>query len=477
MGGSSSINYMMYVRGNKADYNEWAAQGNTGWDWESVLPFFKKSEQNQNEIVLKQPYAKELHGINGTGIKVTRAKNFDDVFERFLNILHEMDYKILPENNGPEQLGFAYVDFSISGGMRESTYQRYLLPNKNRSNLLILKEAYVTKVIIDPKTKVAKGVEVIVNGKTLDIKASKEVIISAGAIGSPEILLKSGLGPNEVLKNNKICSVTELPVGENFQDHVSVQFIVTGKSNSVSIANKEFYMIQYLYNRSGYLSSGIMPTINGFVNIHDDQSYPDVQYTIFHFLANNTDLKATCSNIFQYNDEICKSIIEINTKTEMIVIAVVLLHPKSKGYITLDDNGKLIVNPNYLKDDEDVKTLTNAIKKILPIVKTPSFQDSNPRVAKLNLKQCNDFIFNSDNYWSCYVRNMASTTMHPTGSCAMGKVVDNELKVHQISKLRVIDGSIMPTTISGNTNAPCIMIGEKVADLIKNQYLHEVTDT
>lgn len=461
---------MMYVRGNKADYNEWAAQGNAGWDWESVVPYFKKSEQNQDDVVLNQSYVKELHGINGTGIKVSRAKNYDMEYERFLNIFSEIGFKILPENNGPEQLGFSYTDFTLSGGIRESTYQRYLLPNKNRSNLIILKDAYVTRVIIDPKTKVAKGVKVIVNGKTMDVKATKEIILSAGAIGSPEILLKSGLGSKADLKRNKICPIVELPVGENLQDHTFIPLVITGKPNGISLSDSQFGIIQYLYDRSGPLSSGPVPLVNGFATVHDGQTYPDIQYGAFHFLANHTAVMNVCSDIFQYNDEVCESLVELNTKTEILFIAVVLLHPTSRGSITLGDNGKLIVNPNYLKEDKDLKTLTEGLNKMLPIINAPSFVASNPTIGKLNVRQCDNELFNSDDYWSCYVRNMASTLLHPVGSCSMGKVVDNKLKVLQISKLRVIDGSVIPRTVSGNTNAPCVMIGEKGADLIKEEY-------
>lgn len=462
---------MMYIRGNKADYDSWVAEGNHGWDWKSVLPYFKKSAAMQKPSMSSQMYFNEYHETNSSGIKVTRAQNFDYHFDRYLKAFSEVGFKLLPEHNGPEQLGFSYTDYTISDGIRESTARRYLLPYKNGTNLYIVKDAFVNKVLIDYKTKIARGVEVKLEDKVIRVYSRKEVIVSAGAIGSPEILLKSGIGPKEDLQKNRICTVTQLPVGENFHDHVFVPLVITGKENPIKDADRYFSFIQYLYNRSGLLSSGPVPLINGFFTIHDGQTFPDIQVGSFYFESNHSGVYAMCSGIFQYKDEVCDSLRDLNSKTEILFMAVVLLHPKSRGYIKLGDNGELIVDPNYLGNDNDLITLKEGVKLLTKLIKAESLQNTNPSLGQLNIAQCNSLQFASDEYWSCYVRNMASSLLHPVGSCAMGKVVDAKLKVYNIFNLRVVDASIMPSTVSGNTNAPTVMIGEKAADIIKGDHL------
>lgn len=474
LGGSSSMNFMMYIRGNKADYDNWAARGNYGWDYDSVLPYFRKSEDLHDPVISELPYVAKYHGIDTTGIKVTRAQNFDSQYNKFLKVFEDSGFKILPEINGPEQLGFSYLDFNIFNGTRESTAQRYILPYKNRYNFKILKNSFVNRVIINNDTKVAQGVEVEVNGKVINLIAKKETIISAGAIGTPQILIKSGIGKAKDLERNNIDLVSDLPVGDNLQDHAVVPLVIKTNPGFVdpnAQAAQQFGSIQYLFNRTGPLASGLIPIVNGFITVNESQNYPDIQVSAFPFDSNNPGIDEVCQGIFYYRDDICQSLKNINLEHNLLYINVILLHPKSHGYVMLRNNTELIVNPNYMKEEEDVLTVVKGIRRLQSVLDAKSYQIDNPGLAQLNIEECNDLEFDSDEYWACFTKTMVSTGWHPVGSCSMGAVVDPELRVYGISKLRVVDASIFPTAVSGNPSAPTIMIGEKAADMIKNDHM------
>lgn len=454
LGGSSSTNAMAYVRGNKNDYNEWADLGNAGWSFEEVLPYFIKSEHNEQ-------LNDEFHGKNGL-LNVGYAQRFHTpVRNAFLEACQEIG---IPENhdfNGANQEGVGNFQFTIKNSKRHSTATAFLKPILNRPNLTVVTQAQTHKILIENQKAI--GVEFInlKNKQTEKVFADKEVILSAGAFNSPQILMLSGVGDADELRKFNIPIKLDLKgVGKNLQDHLfCVASMLTKPKTAINHHLKPMNQLKglanYLLFKKGPLTISALEA-NAFWHTDEPQDRPNMQ---FHFVpVQVSDYKIDLHRLEDYPfDDGCS-------------ILPSLIRPKSKGFLSLHSENPMdmpLIQPNFLSEEEDVQVLLKGLKMAYQVFSTKAFA---PLVKKINFPEKID----NDNELKSHIRKTLQTIYHPIGTCKMGNdemaVVDNELKVRGIENLRVIDASVMPTITSGNTNAPTIMIAEKGADLIKGIY-------
>lgn len=476
LGGTSANNAMVYVRGNKRDFDTWEQLGNEGWSWDNVLPYFKKLENNQAEIS-NAPDATE-YGTDGplkinyyfqTEISNTKHIIFEPAVEK--------GYKMVADINGPNFMGYTSVHGNHHQGKRWSTAKAYLSP-PTKPNLHIVKYAHVTKVNID-NNNVATSVTFLLQGKEYTVNAKKEIILSAGAVNTPQLLMLSGIGPRDQLEKFNIPVIKDLKVGQNLQDHVmSPYYMPLHKGQTVKPNIRDIVEDMYTYSLTGTGPLSTIPAIDavGFINtVNETDIYPDLQMHQI-FIQNNNPTPAQFFSKFGYDKVLTQQIADINKEEDIMIYLPILLNPKSIGHIEIrsaDPFDKPKIFANYLHSQDDVDTLVRSIRIIQSFQTTNYIKNKKGREEKLHLPRCDKFKFNTEEYWGCYVRHISTTLYHPVGTAKMGPssdpdaVVDAKLKVYGIKGLRVADASIMPKITSGNTNAPVIMIGEKAADLIK----------
>ena len=448
LGGSSSTNAMAYVRGNKEDYNEWEALGNKGWGYEEVLPYFKKSESHEQ---FGEPY----HGEDGP-MNITLAQQPSMLGPVFVDACTQCGIPANTDYNGAEQEGASMLQFTIKKNKRHSAADAFLKPAMRRSNLTVRTNTHVRCVLIEDGRAV--GVEVITSySDTERINCSKEVILSAGAIQSPQILMLSGVGDPQELTKQGIDVKHPLPgVGKNLQDHVwagvsSLSVIPTANSLLKPI-NMGKAVLQHILFKSGPLSNSPIEA-NAFLKSDPGVTRPDIQ---FHFVP---------LGITDYTTDLY----DINTfpKQDGFGIIAILIRPESRGYVGLKSSKPKdppVIQPNVLSSPNDRKKLLTALQKAIEVM------GADP----LKGYSLEGICFPSeltDKALDAHINQSLETLYHPVGTCKMGKdsmaVVDDSLRVYGVKCLRVVDASIMPTIVSGNTNAAAIMIGEKGADLIK----------
>lgn len=482
LGGSSSINAMLYVRGNSGDYDTWEEMGNPGWGYRDVLKYFKKSEDN-----VEYPDNEEYHGTGG----YQKVSNYDyetPLKDIIFEAAQEMGNTIVKDIHNGTYLHFGTAQGTVYKGQRWSTYSGFLQSSRDRPNLKVATGAYVTKVIINPGAMKAMGVEVKIGDNTLRIRVMKEVILSAGALKTPQILMLSGVGDTKHLLEKEILLIKDLKVGQNLQDHLFFLGMYAKLPDEITdgLTNPMDQMYEYFMHRTGLFATVGLASVVGFINTLKTGQFPDIQYMhgMFRredFLALPLMLKAT-----GVSESASKSILEANKESGLMIVWPKLLNPISRGYIKL--NSKSPFDPpqlvsNYLEDSDDLQTLLRGVKYYVEMLKTKSFSKYNPELIQVDLPNCKHFEAMSDDYWKCALRSLSTTVYHYSGTAKMGPksdpdaVVDARLRVHGIEGLRVIDASIMPKITSGNTNAPCIMIGEKGADMIKEDWTENDRNT
>ncbi|XP_035442956.2 ecdysone oxidase-like [Spodoptera frugiperda] len=448
LGGTSSLNYMLYSRGHPTDYDNWASiTDDATWKWENVLPYFKKSERIEDPVFLSSD-GMANHGSKGfVGLTKEPSPQSDHVLKSFEELGHDV--------TNDSTTGFGYADswVYIGKGGRQSTAMTYLNPAKHRENLHLLKKAHVTKINFD-QNKNAEGVEVILeDGKTIHVKASKEVILSAGAFGSTKILLLSGIGPEKELKSKNIDCVADLPVGKNLQDHTGVVLVYSMEKAGRLITNPNKHPAA--------------PVI-GYVALHKSHKHPD--YQTMSFYAHSRLVLYFCSFAYRLSYEICDKIFTSSMGKYDFFTEIVNLNPKSRGEVTLRSSDPMdppIIKTGYLTEDDDIDNLVKYMKRVSPIGDTTYFKSIGAAEIDPTLDHCSDFKKGTDEYWKCYVSCMFTGLSNYVGTCAMGSVVDSKLKVIGVQRLRVVDASVMPVITRGNTEGPVTMIAEKAADFIK----------
>lgn len=439
LGGSSSINAMIYIRGHRADYDNWQAQGNAGWSYADVLPYFKRSENQERG-------ASEYHGVGGP-LNIADHRLVNPLSHAFVAAAKELGYAGNDDFNGAEQDGFGYYQVTQKDGKRCSTAVGFLHPVLARPNLTVQTQAHVTRLLMDNKRVI--GVAYLVDGAEQQVYIDREVILSGGAINSPQIMMLSGLGPAAQLSQLGINVVQDLPgVGQNLQDHLflSVAYACT-EPISLATAETPENVAAFIQGGNGPLTSNVGEG-GGFIRTEPNLSRPDLQ---FHF-------GPTYYLNHGFN----------NPEGHGLSIGPTLIRPESVGQITLssaDPFSAPIIEPNYLSSEADVNTLVAGVKLVKEMAKTQALGRYCGAAVCANLS--------TEDEIRSFVRDTVETLYHPIGTCKMGSdpmaVVDAQLRVHGIEQLRVVDASIMPQIIAGNTNAPVIMIAEKAADLIRGR--------
>jgi choline dehydrogenase-like flavoprotein len=479
LGGSSSCNYMFYARGSRHDYDRWANYtGDIGWNYNHVLPYFKKSEKTMDPVLLKSGY----HSSKGLlGVRTIDVKKLINV--KFLKGFQEIGYPLNIDYNGKTMEGISAVQETVENGERSSTSRAFLRPFLNRPNLDITVHSRVQKVIIVNKR--AQGVEIIKDGKIIIVRARREVIVSAGTIESPKLLMLSGIGPKKHLEEFNISVVADLPVGENLQDHSSSGVPV--QTNIQIGANSTFLETFLLYKllKSGPMSSNGLEITMFTSTTKENQAidWPDLQ---FFFITNDFgDRNDLLPNSNARSEQSVPSD-NGNNNTFIMSCFPICLRPAGRGRITLKSTNPLIpplIFPYYLEKQEDVDTLLKGIKIIKKVIGSKSLKSIAAKEIDMSTsKICSKFEFGSLDRLSCNVRSSLTNFYHPVGTCKMGAandpsaVVDPQLRVRGIEGSRVIDASIMPFIVSGNTNAPTIMFGEKTADMILGRILQPITN-
>ena len=445
LGGSSSINGMLYVRGNPLDYDTWSQFGNRGWSYESVLPYFRKSEHFQ-------PGGDATRGRGGP-LNVTHMIEKHEILDAVIDAAAAEGLPPNPDYNNGNQEGFGYFQVTQKDGRRWSTARAFLDPARGRPNLHVETEAHTTKLLMDGKRCI--GVTYKQRGDTRVARAGIEVVLSAGAVQSPQLLELSGIGQPELLQANGIPVTHALPgVGENYRDHfaprmnwrVKLPITLNEQTRGLTFARE---VLKYFTQRKGILTytAGI---VYGFARTRPELAEPDVQY---HFAHASYATAAT----------------RILDREPGMTLTVYQCRPESKGSIHIrsaDAFAKPLIRPNFLADPLDQQTVVAGMRLGRRIIENAAMDryrahEMNPGTA-----------VQTDAEWLDFARGNGQTTYHVVGTCKMGSdpmaVVDDRLRVHGITGLRVVDASVMPTMVSGNTNAATIMIAEKGADLIKS---------
>ncbi|XP_018018056.1 glucose dehydrogenase [FAD, quinone] [Hyalella azteca] len=485
LGGSSVLNYMMYVRGNRHDYDKWAQMGNHGWDFESILPYFRKSEDNRNPfLALNTRY----HGTGGY-LTVMEAPWRTPLGDAWVEAGVQRGFKNR-DYNAEFQSGFMHPQATMRDGSRCSTAKAFLRPAVGRPNLHIAMRAFVTKILINPVTRRAYGVEYFRNYKFHTVLARKEVILSAGAVNSPQILMLSGVGPKYHLQEHGIPVIQDLPVGHNLQDHISTGLLVFPVEAEVSIVQRRYEnfwaLMKYILHGEGPLT--VPGGLEGLGFVHtkyhymknETKDYPDIEY---HFISGSvaSDGGRQLMKVSGLSQRTWEGYLKPLANRDSITILPMLLRPKSRGYITLrsaSPQDHPLIFHNYFTHPDDMKVMVEGIKLAIEVAHTPAFRRFGTRMYEVIMPGCYHVKPWSDDYWECLARHSSFTIYHPSGTAKMGPywdpeaVVDPELKVYGLSGLRVVDCSIMPTIVSGNTNAPVIMIAEKAADMVKGYWYY-----
>ena len=446
LGGSSSVNAMIYLRGPREDYDGWAAEGNAGWGFDDLLPYFKRAEHNERG-------ADAFHGSGGP-LNVADLRSPNRFGPVFVEAARQAGYPLNPDFNGARQEGVGMFQVTHRNGERFSAAKAYITPNLGRKNLTVMTGAHTTRIVLEGKRAV--GVEVRVGTELRQLGAKREVLLCAGALQSPQLLMLSGIGPGAHLQRHGIATVHGLPgVGANLHDHIDVVQVVdapqvkdlfglslTGAVNAIK------GIFEWRRARSGMLTTNFAEA-GGFIKSSPNETLPDLQ---LHFVIGKL-IDHGRKTVFGhgYSCHVC------------------LLRPKSRGTLQLASSDPMIaplIDPNFLGERADMERLLTGFKLMRGLLQQPALAGYRGRELPASA------VAQTDAQIEAFIRGHADTIYHPVGTCRMGSgamdVVDAQLRVHGMQGLRVVDASIMPRIVGGNTNAPVIAIAEKAADMIRS---------
>ncbi len=444
IGGSGSINGMVYFRGHPKDFDDWAAMGNPGWSYRQILPYFIRSESNPSYA--GSPY----HGQDGP-IRVSHIPRPNPMIPAFLEAMHSLGFRRCDDFNGPDPEGYGPRQGTIRDGRRDSTAVAYLRPARSRENLQVLTQSLVTRVVVENRR--ATAIDVERDGETKRLNARREIVISAGSVQSPQILMLSGIGDGAALQSLGIETRHHLPgVGAHYHDHLAAGILMEMRnSDSYGISLRAaprgvWNMLEYALFRRGPLASNVFEA-NAFVRSTQGLDRPDLQIVFQPARRNPGTFPFPLGHGF--------------------ALSVVNLYPKSRGRITLaspDPRAPPVIDPNILGDPSDLAPTLRGLELARRIIAMPAF--ARYRATEV---QPGPAVQGTDAL-AQYVRRAAATVHHPVGSCRMGRdpnaVVDAELRVHGVTGLRIADASVFPHIVGGNTNAVVVMVAEKAADMM-----------
>ncbi|KAI4454885.1 glucose-methanol-choline gmc oxidoreductase [Holotrichia oblita] len=477
LGGSSSINNMHYMHSLPIDFLEWPGEARHGWRLDNIEKNYRKHENN-------------LGFVNETvfGNSGELSLNFINEENDIKNLIYEgaeiMGYsKINPGGT----IGYQNVLGVIDGGVRQNYAKAFLGPIKDRDNLFLAKRALVTKIITQiPKDRRIQGVNVYIGGKQITIKAKKEVILTAGAINTAQLLLMSGFGPKDQLKRSDVPVVVDLPVGQNLQDKISTLLFVgidngTAKLDDVSTVDNAY---SFIMHRTGGFTQTNVNDIVGFINTEDkDSDIPNILIYHYFFERNDPTLESFIDS-FGFQDKIKGSIMRQNNHERLIAFAPTVIKPKSRGQIVLESDNpfrKPFIYGNYLSEREDHQTLLSAAKYILAMIETEPFKKRDAHFLEVDMPTCRNFKYCNEPYLACAVTAMSFPMSQMVGTAQMGdltskcdiRVTDEFMLLDGIRHLRIVDASVIPEQITGNVEAAVAMMAENAADQIKKFWLNE----
>ncbi|XP_018566941.1 glucose dehydrogenase [FAD, quinone]-like isoform X2 [Anoplophora glabripennis] len=479
IGGTTLINGLVYSRGSSIDFDRWGKHVNDSrWAYPSVLKFFKKSEDFHHRDK-DAPVVESVHGVKGY-LNVEYHLPRSPQLNAFLKANEELGMPVADYNAGTG-LGASPAQINTKNGRRYDGGKAFVRPVLKRNNLQVLENSYVTKILIDKATKTTKGVSFTRNGESYVASAKKEVVLCAGAISSPHILLLSGVGPKKHLESKQIDVIQDLEVGSSLKDHPTFYGLNFGSNYTEPVMSVR-EQVEIFLRGFGPLAA---PGNNQGVGFYESQftngtGYPDIE--IMFIPANaTTDLS---QKAFRLTDQSYQDVWGHNNRSQTYILYVVALHAESKGTVRLKSNDPFnypLINTNFLSDpaSKDIKTIYEGIQLGLKLAGTKSLQKIASKLQGGPLKACKNFKYLTEKYWYCAIRQISMDLYHPVGTCPMGRfpdkgdVVNSRLQVHGVKNLRVADASVFPFTFAGHPNAPSVMVGEQVSDILKEDHLRQ----
>lgn len=479
LGGSSSVNYMVYLRGSRHDFDRWEAMGNYGWGYDEILPLFLKME---NATLLRHsPVDPEYRGLSGD-LQVGHAPYHSLVSDLVIEAGKERGIPFL-DINGRKEIGIDYLQSTTRNGRRFGAKEAYLDPVSHRRNLHVMTNSLVSKVIIDPETKMALGVEFLYQGVSRNVFASKEVIVSGGPINSPQLLWLSGIGPRRDLSKFNIPVLSDLPVGMKYLDHVSVPRISAShpfRNQSIDLKEITSDDVEDFVKRGvGKLTvpgtNEVFAVLNnGFSAIPPGNGNLELIFTTGKNFGGT-------AGFHPFRDEVFNQTFRPVQESDrgVLGVAVIDLYPEARGRLGMRGdsiNHLPIIEYPFFKHPRDMETLLWGIKEGVAMLTSDALAKLGMRIEKFPLPDCAKWVFGTDQYWRCYIRHMATNSLHAAATNKMGPkndpeaVVDPELRVYGIGRLRVADSSIAPTTAACHTQAISYVVGEKLAQLLKRDW-------
>ncbi|XP_017028923.1 glucose dehydrogenase [FAD, quinone] [Drosophila kikkawai] len=486
LGGSAAANAMLYVRGNRRDFDGWAAMGNPGWSYDEVLPFFERSVTPQGNATHPRGYV-SLNPFE---------RHDEDIHRLILDGAQELGVPHVKAFQDGSETGYAHVPGTVRNGQRMSTGKAYLgAVAPTRPNLHIVKNAQVTRLHLAEdehhQHQRVSSVTFEKDGSQHRVEIAREVVLSAGAIDSPTLLLRSGIGPRQHLEEMGLPVLVDLPgVGQNLQDHVLVPLFMRLDEGQAKAATEQEILddvYNYLVHRKGPLSTPSTAPLVAFVNTNasSESVYPDTEYHHLFFQRGRHDSLGILTRGLSFQEQYVERLQDYLRDSHLLCVFVLLSHPLAKGELNLrsqDPREAPILTSNYLTEEEDVATLLRGIGYMEALEQTKAFREHRAELAHIPIEECDQVVesYRSEEYWRCYAKYFTVTCYHQSGTVKMGSRQDPEacvnpldLKLHGFTNLRVADASVMPAVVSANTNAATVMIGERAADFIREEYDHQ----